>query len=173
MSPFKSSPNVEALLKETLEATAASRRRSVEQEESANSNTERVASIGLRVVSEDSSTDRKPRDMRPQWRQRLVEAEHGFAHAFRSESTLVGYAVVIATVCLAAGILKVPGLHLIGLGFVALQAVIVELIRIAIRETSGPGCKSSHVAAAASILAAMVAGAVALGLLASRITQAF
>lgn len=109
---------------------------------------------------------------RAPWRQRLVDAERGLAHALRSESTLLGYVVVIATASLAAGILQLPGLQMAVIGFLAVQAVLVELIRIAIRELAGEGSKATHVAAAASILAASVAAGATLAIIGTRLLGA-
>lgn len=176
--------SVEALMQETLDATAAVARlkdrahelglRVVIQESDKSSPENRhdeAASTSANVAVEDNSGLRV-RVSRAPWRERLIEAERGMAHALRSESTLLGYTVVIATAMLAAGILKVQGLQLVAIGFLAVQSVLIELIRIAIREAAGPSSKASQVASAASILAASVAAGATAFTLISKILSA-
>ena len=157
---------VEDLLRETLQAT-----------DSQSSCSDRAASLGIRVVADEAARADEilvtSVQGRAPWRQRLIEAERGLAHALRSESTLLGYVVAIAIASLAAGILKVPGLQLVVIGCLAVQAVLVELIRIAIREISGTSHKAAHVAAAASILAAGVALGATAVILGTRLLHAF
>lgn len=167
---------IEALLQDTLNATSASAK-------SASRRQDRASSIGLRIVApaggdalevadQPAVLEAKPHG-RAAWRQRLIEAERGLSHAIRSESTLLGYVVAIAVTSLAAGVLQVPVLQLLAIGFLAIQAVLVELIRIAIREMTHPTHKAAHVAAAASIMAASIAIGASTVILGMRLAASF
>ena len=96
----------------------------------------------------------EPPARRPAWRQRLIDAERGFSHSFRSESTLTAYLVAGGAAMLAAGVLRAGAVE-VSLLVVALgQAVFVELGRIAVREMTDPDGKPHRVMATASVLAA-------------------
>ena len=120
----------------------------------------------LRVYSEDP-----PR--RAAWRRRLIDAERGFAHSVRSESTLTAYLCAAGACLLAAGVLRVTAIEGAVLTLAFVVAVAVELGRIAVREmTDDPADKPHSVMATGSVLAAFAGLAVAAMVLGGKLIAA-
>lgn len=131
-----------------------------------------IANVDTAFGSSDALANDEAQD-RAVWRQRLVDAERGFTHAIRSESTLIGYTVIFGVASLAAGVLAVPGSQLLMLGFVFVQAVVIELVRIAVRELSQGQTKAEHIATAASLITASLAVTTAAVILCHRLLDTF
>lgn len=166
MNQRASSPDVDALWQETVAATEASKARRAQLEFVSEPDPEETT---LKLVSEDET----PAPARSAWRERLIDGERGLRHALRSECTLLGYAVAAAVTAMAAGVLQVPTLQLVIIGFVAVQAVLVELGRIAVREMTERTHKAASIATAASLLAAFTAAATIAVILGLRFANAF
>ena len=110
---------------------------------------------------------------RPAWRQRLVDAERGFSHSFRSESTLTAYFCAAGAGLLMAGVLRVTAIEGAVLLVAFTQAVFVELGRIAVREMTTREAKAHRVMATASVMAAVTGLAVAALTLGRRLLEAW
>lgn len=110
---------------------------------------------------------------RPAWRQRLVDAERGFSHSFRSESTLTAYFCAAGAGLLMAGVLRVTAIEGAVLLVAFTQAVFVELGRIAVREMTTREAKAHRVMATASVMAAVTGLGVAALTLGRRLLEAW
>lgn len=167
--------HIDVHMQRTLAATEASRQRQQKLTiqpklrvlDATDKATVETAFDGSDILANDEAQDRAV------WRQRLVDAERGFTHAIRSESTLIGYTVIFGVASLAAGVLAVPGSQLLMLGFVFVQAVVIELVRIAVRELSQGQTKAEHVATAASLITATLAVTTAAVILCHRLLDTF
>ena len=110
---------------------------------------------------------------RPAWRQRLIDAERGFSHSFRSESTLTAYCCAFGAALLMAGVLRISAMEGAVLLIAFSQAMFVEFGRIAVREMTTADSKPHRVMATASVMAVACGLCVAALTLGRRLIEAW